>query len=116
MSESAKEFTLNDRALVAWDQELTMLENKDVNIKLGRKQKKRISIQVFKRFFHDNHAFSTVLDLEIFFCVANVLSTRLFLSELYASKLAKLHQWETGCKLEIHAYSCTMVSLSGVTA
>lgn len=40
LSESAKEFTLNDRALVAWDQELTMLENKDVNIKLGRKQKK----------------------------------------------------------------------------
>ena len=42
LSEFAKEFTLNDRALVAWDQELTMLENKDVNIKLGRKQKKKV--------------------------------------------------------------------------
>ena len=42
LSESAKEFTLNDRALVAWDQELIILENKDVNIKSGRKQKKKI--------------------------------------------------------------------------
>ena len=36
LSESAGEFALNDRALIAWDQELTTLENKDVNIKLGR--------------------------------------------------------------------------------
>lgn len=42
LSESAKEFTLNDRVLVAWDQELIILENKDVNIKSGRKQKKKI--------------------------------------------------------------------------
>ena len=28
-----------------------------------------LSIQVFKRFFHDNHAFSTVIDPEIFFCI-----------------------------------------------
>ena len=33
----------------------------------------------------------------------HVLSTRLFLPELYASKLAKHRQWETGRKLEIHA-------------
>lgn len=55
LSESAGEFALNDRALIAWDQELTTLENKDVNIKLGRKQKKYIEryigIQVFKGFF-----------------------------------------------------------------
>ena len=30
---------------------------------------KNISIQVFKRFFHDNHAFSTVIDPEIFFYI-----------------------------------------------
>lgn len=57
LSESAGEFALNDRALIAWEQELTMLENKDVNIKLGRKQKiyiyiyRYIGIQVFKGLF-----------------------------------------------------------------